>query len=60
MPLPADLALLLIVATALGLGLVAVLSQAVGGALGALVLSQRPARPGLALRPWMRGAGRAR
>jgi len=41
MPIPADLALLLITGIALGLGVAAVLAQAVGGALGSLVLARR-------------------
>lgn len=41
MPIPAELALSLIPAIALGLGLAALLAQAIGGALGALVLTRR-------------------
>ncbi len=41
MPVPADLALHLIAAIALGLGAAAFLGQAVGGALGSLSASRR-------------------
>lgn len=45
MPLPIDLSLLLVSGLALGLGLSMLLAQAIGGAIGALILEHRHTPP---------------